>query len=953
MAEQRKRGGSSRSGGDKKGRDRRPSTRRRRHGQPGEAPAAPPGSAPISPDRSFYADALQEHLETEYGGLGAYGDPLDSDEASEEDIAAELFRSKQLAERLEAGELPIEIEPIDEEKGLEREARAVMEEEENEEWSVAPTTEAAQGAPPVRDKAERPSRRGRGRGRRGRGRGRGEATTTAPVDSEAGGPEVEQTGEVSEDAEPASAARVAELWERISSDSAFPLEGLERREPGEGRLPQYLYATGKTKEGNLAAILASPDIDTPILAHGLRYVTELQAGGQDLKHLVLSAPYFTDDARKAAYLVDPKRLRLRLIKHPQAGVHDAAYRTVETLRTESREVSRSFEELLAEIPSVKTRRFLSRFKAAAEGALLERGGEAAVCRGGKIYFRVRGTDVLVARPREGGLQVELLHPRGRALRLTEENLDQTIQKVREGFEAARRQQGLAQREPSFRLAVRQALEDKGMGLVPLDEDVAVGGHLRIDILAARTNGTPVALQARTRLSLEDFYRGLLAFCALREQAALLKSALGRAGGSLDATRDPELLFASLRAPESLPAIAALLVPKVGFLRARPERRWWDVPIQLEGIAEPARQKVEAVRPGTARQAQPEPAVARERIPRPVLRLEPKHPAVIVSHYDRDGIISNIVLARTLPEVAAQRFMNSEDLLTLFFTPEMQAGLPEVYDLYITDLRFRPSTRVAPDVRDAFVDQLRNHAGGVYWFDHVYWQDVDRRDMETAIGRTHLVIAPKERTAAEVVKNALKLRDPFSDRLIEMLYGKLPAGDHATWGKNWLSVIDYLRNSLDRIESAVKPLVEGRPEEVNPALLEEGNRKEQEAEAYVTSRDFRVVIFGSYKMVVVDLPDKDTFNYTSVTQKVRDRYRAQLSITAFGDGETILIANSFASRQGMNMSLIKEHLTKRFDWLKPIQGHENVITLRVADLPAKRERLDMVINEIVRNRSLFA
>jgi hypothetical protein len=159
--------------------------------------------------------------------------------------------------------------------------------------------------------------------------------------------------------------------------------------------------------------------------------------------------------------------------------------------------------------------------------------------------------------------------------------------------------------------------------------------------------------------------------------------------------------------------------------------------------------------------------------------------------------------------------------------------------------------------------------------------------------------------------------------------------------------------MDRIESAVRPLREGHPEEVNTALLEEGMRKEQEAETYVADRDFRVVIFGSYKMVVVDLPDKTTFNYTGVTQKVRERYRAQLSITAFGDDETILIANSFSSRKGMNMSIMKEHLTKRFDWLKPVQGHENVITLKVAELPCKRERLDMIINEIVRNRSLFA
>ncbi len=952
MANERKRRGSSRKSGDeKKSSGSRAGSRRRRHGQPGAAPSAPAGSEPISPDRAFYADALQEHLEEEYGGLGAYGDPLDAEEASEEDIAAELSHSRRIAHEIEECELPIEMEPIEEDTALELEARTVMEEEENEEWDVAPPLVQATEEAPAEKKAERPSRRGRGRGRRGRGRGRAEVTTAN--DAAAPGPEIEEPVESDEAVEPASIARVADLWDRISSDSAFPLDSLERHEAGEGRLPQYLYATGKTKEGSLAALIGSPDIDTPILVHGLRYVIELQARGRDVKQLVLTAPYFTDDARKAAYLVDPKRLRLRLVKHPQAGVHDAAYRAVETLRTETREVSRSFEELLAEISAPKMRRLLSRFKVAAEGALVERGGEGAVCRGGKIYFRVRGTDVLVARPREGGLQVEVLHPRGRAFRLTEETFEQTLQKVREGFDTSRGQQGLSQREPSFRLAVRQALEDKGAGLTPLDEDVAIGSRLRIDVLAARQNGTPVALQARTRLTLEDFYRGLFVFCALREQTALLRSGLGRAGASLDAGRDPELLFAFLRAPEELPSIAALLVPKVGFIRVRPERRWWEVPIQLEGLAEPALETREAPRAGTARQTQAEPAMARERTPRPVLRLEAKNPAVIVSHYDRDGIISNIVLARTLPNVASQRFMNSEDLLTLFFTPEMQANLPEVYDLYITDLRFRPSARVAPDVRDAFVDHLRSHAGAVYWFDHVYWQDVDRRDMEGAIGKTHLVIAPKERTAAEVVRNALKLRDPFSERLIEMLYGKLPPGENATWGKNWLSVIDYLRNSLDRIEAAVKPLVEGRPEEVNVALLEEGNLKEQEAEAYVTSRDFRVVIFGSYKMVVVDLPDKDTFNYTRVTQKVRERYRAQLSITAFGDAETILIANSFASRQGMNMSLIKEHLTKRFDWLKPVQGHENVITLRVVDLPGKRERLDMVINEIVRNRSLFA
>src|SRR4030065_652199 len=63
-------------------------------------------------------------------------------------------------------------------------------------------------------------------------------------------------------------------------------------------------------------------------------------------------------------------------------------------------------------------------------------------------------------PGGGSVQVEILPPRGRAMRLTEENFEQTLQKVREVFDTARRQQGLSQREPSFRLAVLVAPGDQ-------------------------------------------------------------------------------------------------------------------------------------------------------------------------------------------------------------------------------------------------------------------------------------------------------------------------------------------------------------------------------------------------------------------------------------------------------------------------------------------------------------
>jgi hypothetical protein len=910
-------------------------------------------------------DVLQQQLEAEFDGPRDYGDPLDPEEASEEDIAAELSRRGRRPAHPDTEAPPFELAGDQTEEGVEGGASeeepfqedALEDEAAETRLALMSPGSAAASSPPDEDAALEWTRStGEELGVAEEPEADG-GVPAAPEDDSPGEPgtRARQRGTREPSGRPVEHGlkeRLGPLWEHLIADTNFPLEALERR-PGERRRwERYLYATGKTRDGSRAALVASPSVDSHLLVYGLRFLTDQRDAKEDIRHLVLCAPYFTDEFRKAAYLVDPKKVRLRLLKLPAVGDLDGGYRSVDTLRPESRDVGRDFEELLSEVTSLKLRRLLARFKEVAEGAVVESGGEGAFCRGRKIFFRMRGEDLLVARPRDNTVLLEILYPRTRTLRLAENNFQQTLAKVKESFEAARKSAGLAQREAAFRLAVRRVLEEGAGDLVPLETDVSVGGNrLRIDLLAVRTNGAPVALQVRTRLTLEEFQRSLIAFSALREQTILLKRALGQAGGRLNPNREAELGFVALRIPDAAAAIADLLVPRVSFLRVRPERRWWEASLKLEGL-EPARMGEAEVEPASQKQL-PRHGQARMRAERPVFRIEGKNPAVIVSHYDRDGIIASLVLARAVPNVVAQRFMSSEDFITLFYTPEIQEGLPEVYDLYVTDLRIRASGRLAPEVKDAFLDRIRKHKGNIYWLDHVYWQDVDRREMEASIGRANLVITPRERTAALVVKRALKIQDEFSDKLIDLLHGELDESEYNAWGKGWLSIIDYLRVDLERIEPALRALREGRPEAMDRDLLEEGMRREAEAESYVASRDFRVVIFGSYKLVIVDLPDKKSLNYTSVTQKVRDRYRAQLSITAFGDTDTIIIANSFADRKGMNMNVLKEHLTKRFEWLRPVQGHENVITLKVEELPSRRERLDVIVNEIVRNRSAFA
>ncbi|MFQ5457426.1 MAG: hypothetical protein ACE5FC_03075, partial [Myxococcota bacterium] len=593
----RSRGGSSKSRGRKTGArsgaraGTRGGTRKRR--TTGAAPTGPRKN--FEPDRDARRDVLQEQLEAEFERPESFGDPLDPEEASQEDIAAELARShdggdddrmEDASEEVEFGIGEGSVAALAGEEDIAAEGNA----------AAIDSEDAAPIIPAAGEFAEPPLMKTDDDGSPGETDEEDDAGAGAAFAGNDGAPGRERA---ERPAGRDDGDRLSRLWKQLSAEGGLRLSELSRRERGGRQQERWLFATGKTREGQGAAVIASPKVDSHLLIHGLRFLTELLSEKVAVKQLYLCAPFFEDDLRKAAYLVDPKKARLRLVRITPFDDERGAYRTVETLRPETRDVNRSFSDLLAEVGSARTRRLLQRFKEVAEGALFESGGEEVVCRGRKIYFRMRGEDLLVARPRDNAVLLEILFPRGRTLRLSEKSFSQTLSRIRECFETARKSQNLRSREGSFRLAVREALESREQGLTPLDTDVSVGpNRLRIDLLAARQNGAPVAVQIRTRISLEDIQQGLVAFTALREQGTLLKKVIGERGGLLNPGSDAELCFAALRTHEAGPAIADLLVPRVSFLRVSPDRRWWETPLKFDATGRAAARGAPAAEPDT-------------------------------------------------------------------------------------------------------------------------------------------------------------------------------------------------------------------------------------------------------------------------------------------------------------------------------------------------------------------
>jgi hypothetical protein len=121
--------------------------------------------------------------------------------------------------------------------------------------------------------------------------------------------------------------------------------------------------------------------------------------------------------------------------------------------------------------------------------------------------------------------------------------------------------------------------------------------------------------------------------------------------------------------------------------------------------------------------------------------------------------------------------------------------------------------------------------------------------------------------------------------------------------------------------------------------------------FVAGRDFRVVHFGGFRMVVAPTPPEFDVHLTG--RIVRERYDAQLSLT-FREGEEVFILGGEEGPLRRNLDLLSmaAHLVSNHDWIEALPVEDFVARFRVRDLASESERLDEVISEIAMGRSIL-
>ena len=122
-------------------------------------------------------------------------------------------------------------------------------------------------------------------------------------------------------------------------------------------------------------------------------------------------------------------------------------------------------------------------------------------------------------------------------------------------------------------------------------------------------------------------------------------------------------------------------------------------------------------------------------------------------------------------------------------------------------------------------------------------------------------------------------------------------------------------------------------------------------AFVSQRDFRLVHFHGFTLVVVPVPAEIDLHLAS--RIARERYDAQVSVAQV-EGRDLVVLGSDEGRGRRNVDLLGmvEHLASKHQWVVPMPADDHVARLRIRDADVHPERFDELISEIAMGRSIL-
>ncbi|MDH3212599.1 MAG: hypothetical protein OEM05_08950 [Myxococcales bacterium] len=351
-------------------------------------------------------------------------------------------------------------------------------------------------------------------------------------------------------------------------------------------------------------------------------------------------------------------------------------------------------------------------------------------------------------------------------------------------------------------------------------------------------------------------------------------------------------------------------------------------------------ETEEDRPHRVQRAKPDPQPVPAEPPRP-----PRRRTAFVAHADRQSLVAAILLARDLRLVEGFWVYPQSELMTFFRS-------------IATDLREdTPIQLVGFHATHDALQAAALYGERLTWFDHHAWPPEDLERLRQTIGVERVHVEPGTGSSLPAVLAGQTRRSRFSDKLVELVTGRFSQHDFERWGRVWWQrLAEIVGRSGDR-RSDVDPLLIGRPSDLAREAASVPTPPEPVEVAYVSHRDFRLVHFGGYTLVVVPTPAELDLHIAA--RVARERYGAELSLSlvaaeggGIGAELVVLGGDEGRERRSLDLGRMVEHLVAKHTWIESLPNADHVARVRVRDLPSRAERLDDVIGEIAMGRSIL-
>jgi len=341
-----------------------------------------------------------------------------------------------------------------------------------------------------------------------------------------------------------------------------------------------------------------------------------------------------------------------------------------------------------------------------------------------------------------------------------------------------------------------------------------------------------------------------------------------------------------------------------------------------------------------------PAAEESQVEEPEVEAEsilrrPRRRAAFVVHADRRSLIAGLLLARDVRLVEGIWVYPQVELMTFFRS--VATDLHEQTPIYVIGFTASPARDV--------IQAASLYAGRLAWFDHHDWPPEDLGSLREALGEPNVIVTPGAESSIPAVLSQRNRRSRFSDKIVELATGRFSQHDYERWGRVWWERLGVAAAKPGERRADIDPLLVGRPSDLAREASEAPAPPLPHEVEFIASRDFRLVHFGGYRMVVVPTPPE--FDVHLAARIARERYGSQLSL-AFTEGEEVLLLGGDETSSPRNLDLMSmaAHLASKHDWIEAPPSEDYVARVRVHGLTADPDRLDDVIGEIAMGRSIL-